>query len=221
MPVILLIRHGQASFGATDYDVLSDLGAEQLTALHRSLRDESNVQALVTGDLRRQRDSARPWTRDGAALAIDDRWNEYDSDDVMRAYGESQVSLEAPEGERHAATSRQFQEALDVGLAKWVRARESSDAAESWTAFQSRCIGALHDLAATLGRGETGLAFTSGGVVAACAAALLDAPDEVFITLNRTAVNAGVTKVLVGARGLSLASYNEHSHLRAAQVTYR
>ena len=114
MPVILLIRHGQASFGATDYDVLSDLGAEQLTALHRSLRDETNVQALVSGDLRRQRDSARPWTRDGAALAIDDRWNEYDSDDVIRAYGESEVSFEASEGERHAATSRQFQEALDV-----------------------------------------------------------------------------------------------------------
>jgi len=190
MPVILLIRHGQASFGATDYDMLSDLGAAQLTALHRSLRNETNVQALVSGDLRRQRDQRQ---------TVDTRRR----------------------GERHAATSRQFQEALDVGLAKWLRARESSDAAEPWTAFRSRCIGALHDLAATLGRGETGLAFMSGGVLAACAAALLDAPDEVFITLNRTAVNAGVTKVLVGARGLSLASYNEHSHLRAAQVTYR
>jgi hypothetical protein len=26
MPTVLLVRHGQASFGAADYDVLSDLG---------------------------------------------------------------------------------------------------------------------------------------------------------------------------------------------------
>ena len=29
MGIVLLVRHGQASFGADDYDVLSDLGVEQ------------------------------------------------------------------------------------------------------------------------------------------------------------------------------------------------
>ena len=33
MPSILLVRHAQASFGAADYDVLSERGHEQVTAL--------------------------------------------------------------------------------------------------------------------------------------------------------------------------------------------
>ena len=33
MSTLYLIRHGQASFGAEDYDVLSALGAEQARAL--------------------------------------------------------------------------------------------------------------------------------------------------------------------------------------------
>ncbi|MEC8667907.1 MAG: histidine phosphatase family protein, partial [Pseudomonadota bacterium] len=33
MPTLYLIRHGQASFGADDYDVLSPIGHEQARAL--------------------------------------------------------------------------------------------------------------------------------------------------------------------------------------------
>ena len=39
MGQILLVRHGQASWGAADYDVLSDLGEEQGTAVGRALAD--------------------------------------------------------------------------------------------------------------------------------------------------------------------------------------
>ena len=59
VPVVLLVRHGQASFGADDYDVLSDLGREQAQlaageVARRGLRDP----VLVCGSLRRQRDTA-------------------------------------------------------------------------------------------------------------------------------------------------------------------
>ena len=37
MGVVLLVRHGQASFGAADYDVLSDNGSQQSRLLGRSL----------------------------------------------------------------------------------------------------------------------------------------------------------------------------------------
>jgi hypothetical protein len=77
-------------------------------------------------------------------------------------------------------------------------------------------------VAAALGSGETAIAFTSGGVIAACALAVLGVPDDAFVALNRVAVNGAVTKVISGRRGLSLVSYNEHGHLeRDGLVTYR
>ena len=37
MSVLLLVRHGQASWGSADYDVLSDLGHEQSRLLGKHL----------------------------------------------------------------------------------------------------------------------------------------------------------------------------------------
>ena len=38
MAVVYLVRHGQASFGAADYDVLSDAGRRQAAVLGRGAR---------------------------------------------------------------------------------------------------------------------------------------------------------------------------------------
>src|SRR4051812_30533219 len=59
MPIVLLVRHGQASFGGDDYDRLSDLGREQSQATGRWLRHrELRRPVVVHGSLRRQRDTA-------------------------------------------------------------------------------------------------------------------------------------------------------------------
>ena len=60
MGMVLLVRHGQASFGAEDYDVLSEAGVAQSKRLGAWLR-EAAVQpaALVHGAMRRQRDTAK------------------------------------------------------------------------------------------------------------------------------------------------------------------
>jgi hypothetical protein len=42
------------------------------------------------------------------------------------------------------------------------------------------------------------------------------APEQLatlWAALNRVSVNTGVTKVIAGKRGLSLSTYNEHTHL--------
>ena len=49
--------------------------------------------------------------------------------------------------------------------------------------------------------------------------------DRAFVPLNRVSVNTSITKVIVGSRGKTLVSYNDHSHLEDAGVddlvTYR
>ena len=53
MGSIYLIRHGQASFGADDYDVLSPVGVEQAQVLGRHLADLGIAfDRCIAGDLR-------------------------------------------------------------------------------------------------------------------------------------------------------------------------
>ena len=59
MGVVLLVRHGQASFGADDYDVLSETGWEQSRLLGAWLADRKVVPDVIwRGDMRRHRETA-------------------------------------------------------------------------------------------------------------------------------------------------------------------
>jgi broad specificity phosphatase PhoE len=223
MPVVLLIRHAQASFGEVDYDALSDVGIAQVGALHRSLTRRGIVaDRVVTGSLRRQLDTARPWA---SAATVDARWNEYDANDVLSHHSTSKARpSRAATDPGQPISSREFQVVLDEALGEWVDAAARSRCAQPWPDFVARAEAALADLVAGLGSGETALVFTSSGVIAALAASLIDAPDRAFVPLNRASVNAAITKVIVGGRGRTLITYNDHSHLeevRSDLVTYR
>lgn len=206
MAVVLLVRHGQASFGAEDYDVLSGVGHEQAAVVGRELaRRGLRDPLLVCGTLRRQRGTA-----DGLGLgqpAVDGRWDEYDHLGLLERY-----PVPAPPD----GSSRGVQVALDAALDAWVR-----DPAGSWGAFSG---GAADALAEVAGAGRDAVVVSSGGVVAAVAARLLGGGPETVVALNRVSVNAGVTKVVVGRSGASLVSYNDHAHFEGADrrlLTYR
>jgi broad specificity phosphatase PhoE len=224
MGTILLVRHSQASFGSGDYDVLSDLGVRQTQALHESLEQRGvRASALVSGSLRRQIDTARPWRDAGAKLRTDPRWDEYDAAAVLDAHGVGMASLERrADDPTPPLSSREFQAILDRALRGWVAAGADSSDSASWAAFRASATGALEVLAAELSSGETGLAFTSGGVIAAICVAVLGLDEQSFVALNRVAVNAAVTKLVTGRSGTTLISFNEHAHLeREGLVTYR
>lgn len=216
MGVLLLVRHGQASFGADDYDVLSPLGAEQARALAARLAPAAGaVRRVVSGGLQRQRSTAtellRAWDREPGELVVDPRWDEYDALDVL-------TGLEVPSGS--PSDGRAFQALLDTGLARWTSGEHDAEYREPWPAFSARVRAALAD--ASAGPGTT-VAVASAGSVAVACAAVLDAPPPVWQALARTAVNAAVTKVVTGRSGTSLVSVNDHAHLEhdPRLVTYR
>jgi broad specificity phosphatase PhoE len=227
VPVVLLIRHAQASFGTANYDSLSGRGLAQVHVLHRALKRRGIVaDRIVSGSLQRQRDTARPWTDAvGAATTIDDRWNEYDDDDVLSHHSSSHLRLARTAADvAPSPSSREFQLVLDQALQGWVDAGASGAAARTWPRFLGDVNGALDGLASGLGDSGTGLVFTSSGVIAALAASLIGLPDRAFVPFNRVSVNTSITKVIVGSRGKTLISYNDHSHLEDAGdhlVTYR
>ena len=93
---LLLVRHGQASFGAADYDRLSDLGHRQCVRLGQYLRERgARFEAVVTGTLKRHTQS---WQGIAEGLHLPhDTWqdalpwpglNEYDSEAVIAYFGD-------------------------------------------------------------------------------------------------------------------------------------
>ena len=121
MPTVLLVRHAQASFGSADYDVLSEVGQRQVDALAARGIDAARV---VTGSLRRQRDTARGWS-----ASVDPRWNEYDYADVLSHHSTTPARVEHEPGVEDRLSSREFQVLLDAALREWVLAGEDSPCA--------------------------------------------------------------------------------------------
>ena len=225
MPSILLIRHGQASFGSADYDALSPAGHRQAEAIARELgRDERPVSRIVSGSLRRQRETAAPAASLlGLPVEIDPRFDEYEMDDIMSAHSNTGVRTNTRPGAKQV-TSAEFQRALEPGMRSWIAAGHAGGAAETWPQFAARTRAALTELAEGLPSGTTALAFTSAGVIAALCVSILQIPGETVVVLNRVAVNGAITLVASGRSGLSLISFNEYRHLEhdpTASVTLR
>jgi broad specificity phosphatase PhoE len=226
VPSILLVRHAQGSFGGENYDVLSDTGREQAELLAADLvRRGVRPVKVLTGALARQRDTAMPIAAAaGCPVEVDERWHEYESEDILAHHSSAQASLERHGDDAPQLTSREFQQLLDAALLAWIAASDGGPAAEPYPVFAARVHAALEDLAGSLGQGETAVACTSGGPLAAVCVALLGLPPTHFVPFNRVAVNTGVTKVITGRRGMTLVTFNEHGHLErpdGALVTYR
>jgi broad specificity phosphatase PhoE len=215
---IYLVRHGQASFGASDYDALSPRGFEQSTVVGAELlRRAVSFTRIRSGTLARQRDTAATALKvlgTDVSVVEDPRWNEYDHVDIARHHAGG-----APQED-----SRAYQGVLDAALTAWTTAGAGGPCAETWPAFLERCRSALADLVASLGKGEHAVVFTSGGVIATICGSLLGTPEAGLLKLNRVTVNGGITKLVSGRGGVTMLSFNEHPHFEAdaaSLLTYR
>jgi broad specificity phosphatase PhoE len=219
--VVLLVRHGQASWGAEDYDELSSLGEQQSRTLGGALATRGvRPDVVVRGAMKRHRQTAEA-TVEAAGWTVpvleDGGWNEFDHRQMLELH-----PREVGEGEdlTRAAFQRWFEEATR----RWTSGRHADEYDESFTAFGERVESALRRAAASLEAKQTAVVFTSGGPIAWTAAALLGGGADVWTALNPVVVNASVTKVVVGRRGTTLVSFNDHSHLEggdASLLSYR
>jgi broad specificity phosphatase PhoE len=179
---------------------------------------------VVTGSLRRQRDTAAPLAEAaGLEPVIDPRLDEYDDRDILTHYAQKPVGLERQPGDE-AISSRDFQLILNQALARWIAAGQDSPCREPWPVFARRVRSALDAAAGGVTKGQTALIVSSGGAIAALTAALLQLPPEALVAFNHVSINTGLTKVTVGRGGTTLISSNEHAHLDEADpalISYR
>lgn len=239
MTTILLARHGQASFGQENYDQLSELGSMQARLLGKHYANtQRRIDAIFTGSLSRQRDSARYFWEtyqpsvvassevpildieapDSYVLSVFDEFNHKDVFIKSDPTFTSQAAMAAEIAKAEAPKMR-LAELFDRAMQRWHGGDYDDDYVESWPQFNVRAQQALEQIRTQitqlnhLGDDSTVLVFTSGGVIAAITAQLLQQGSQIAYQLNKSLVNTGVTAITVPDQIPRLLSLNEYSHL--------
>ncbi|HKY57119.1 MAG TPA: histidine phosphatase family protein [Aeromicrobium sp.] len=233
MSVLLLVRHGQASFGKRNYDALSDVGHEQARILGAALAARGvRPTRIVTGGMRRHAETAEGILAGldsadlgGPELVVDDGWDEFNFDHVIQVHKplyRSKALMFADFARTPAAERRaRFQALFEEATSRWSGGDGDDEYEESFPAFAQRVDTAL-ERTVTDAEG-TVLVVSSGGPVGLVASRLLAGDGSLWASLNRVAVNTGVTKLVTGRSGVTLSTYNDHSHLEHDRglITYR
>lgn len=226
MGTLYLVRHGQASFGADDYDQLSELGQRQSVQLGRHWAERGLAfDAVIIGTLRRH---LQTWAgiAKGAGLDLEPlAWpglNEYDSEAVIRAI--HPAPLERPRSAADTPESyRQHFRLLRDGLEQWMAGTVSPAGMPDYAEFAGSVVAAL-DHVRTHHHGQNVLLVSSGGPISIAVGHVLGLSPEATIELNMRIRNSAVTEFQFNPKRHTLLTYNTLPHLDAPEyrdwVTY-
>lgn len=236
MGSIYLIRHGQASFGADDYDVLSPNGHRQAQVLGAHLAELGlTFDRCIAGSLRRQQNTAQTALAQFAeqgmptpALETDPAFNEFDAEAVIRGLLPAMLADEpdALEVMRNVAHNRaEFQRLFALIIGRWLGGQHDAPAMQSWLAFVAQVKSGLDSILDQAGPNDRIAVFTSGGTITALLHLITQMPASQAFELNWQIVNTSLNHLKFRGREVSLASFNSHAHLQLMKapelITYR
>ena len=226
MGTLYLVRHGQASLGAADYDQLSDLGLRQSQRLGEAFAERGlQFDAVLRGGLKRH---AQTWAGIAASLSAGRAgalpeatvWsglNEYDSDALLHSLqpGVRERPL-TPEAYRaHFRLLRQ-------SLLQWAEGTLHPPGMPAYSAFVAGVCGALDHVRAHCSGNV--LIVSSGGPISTIMGHLLGTTPETTVELNLRIRNSSVTELASNPKRHMLVTYNTLPHLDdpqyASWVTY-
>lgn len=239
MAILTLIRHGQASFLAANYDRLSPLGERQSAILGQYwAANRIQFDRIYCGPAQRHLGTMRHACQAlrGAGFTPPDplplpEADEYDGIEVMRQFlptvaerhedvRQMEAQFRASADKSHAAPifERLFQRVTRL----WAAGELHSPAVESWQEFCARVDRGIENIRAAAPKNANIAVFTSGGVIAAAVRSTLQLTPERTLELSWTSRNASFTEFLFSGDRFSLHSFNNIPHLNSADlVTYR
>jgi broad specificity phosphatase PhoE len=224
MARLLLVRHGQASYGEADYDRLSARGEDQARALGRFLATEQ-LDALYVGPLRRQRDTAARAAEtgalpDAAALAA---LAEYPGFELVTKLLPRLVAEDASFAELMTRPSRALADrAFHAILGRWSRDEWTSEGVERIGEFVARVRGALEHVLAAARSGGRVAVVTSAGPIGVAVGLVLGLDAERMVRQSKLVRNASITELVFRTSGdavawhpdrISLLGFNHVGHL--------
>lgn len=236
MSSIHLVRHGQASIHADDYDQLSDLGKAQSRALghwwaERGLR----VDALYVGPQRRHAEteaSMRAGALEGGLrLPEAEPLPGVGEMDASSIFSEAlqRVTVAAPDLRdqlRAGSLTEEGRLAMRhmAGISaklfeRWAEDDPGVEMEETYGAFERRVVDAVQGVMKEQRRGKQVAIITSGGpICVALKLALNVAPPKAFQHLA-VIYNASLTELKYTENALTLACFNAAGHLSPKQLT--
>jgi len=218
MSELYLVRHAQASFGAKNYDQLSELGHRQSRWLGDYLKQRKiEFDCFVVGDMHRHHQ-----TMDGisAGLGVDtsDRLvipglNEYDFQNILDIYSDNHADdpLIDKIQQQPKDTKSHFR-LLQKALTLWAKG-QLSGVTETWIEFRARLQSAQRQIRSLANSSRKVLAIGSGGSISAFVGDVLSIPDENIFDLNLQYRNTAISHFYFDSKKLNLSSFNGLPHL--------
>ncbi len=222
---LLLVRHGQASYGAADYDNLSERGHLQARRLGEWLAGGGHrFRTVIVGGMRRHLQTAEGVAAAFAARGLDlpepiadAGFAEFDHHAVFSTWLERNADDPVAIASR-SGDPRDVGAMLQASLLAWAR-DELPGLPESWDAFGHRVHAAGERLQALAGDGEA-LVLSSGGVISRLAQLALDVPDARAVELNLSLRNSAVSEFHPHRGRLRMGSWNALPHLHGERALW-
>lgn len=235
MSEMIMIRHGQASFGGETYDRISPMGIAQSRACAAFFHNSGyRFNALFSGTLQRQKESASAfidyYKETGSAIPYADpmeELNEHKSEEIIRAVLPLVIKDDPSVSEDAAklmSSRTSFQRVYERVMLRWVSGADDIPGLQRWDEFKAGVKAVIDSITGSAERGSTIAVFTSGGVIAASVQMALSIPDENAIRLSWHIANGSLTRYKFSSSGFALASFNCFSHLEREgkeMLTYR
>lgn len=224
MSEIYFVRHGQASFGSSNYDQLSELGHQQARLLGEYfLQRGVQFDRILTGDMVRHRETA-----EGICVGLGsvdtgfevfNELNEFDFHAILGAFLAQFPEEALPE----KPVVSDFFKRLKRAIVLWSQGGLQGELPETWQAFEQRLLDVRQHIM-TQYKGQRVLAVSSGGAIAMLVRQLLQAPSETMVELNLQTRNTAIIHCVFNQHNMRLSSFNGVPHLdtleRQSLITY-
>ncbi|MCK9984751.1 MAG: hypothetical protein AzoDbin1_01223 [Azoarcus sp.] len=217
MSVLILMRHGQASFGETHYDTLSTLGRQQARATGHWLRERAETLTSIRhGPRARQVDTA------GLVVEAADFGLSPEQVTGLDEFAEGEEVLAAaaalfgrPMSGPEAPARREQLRCYEAAYEAWSRGELDIPGRASYGEFRSDVRQWLRDVVAVPAApsGQRILAVTSAGVIAAAVCDVLGLPEAQWCALVRVINNASTTELVFSQGRVALRTFNSAAHL--------
>ena len=239
MSVLTLVRHGQASYMAEDYDRLSPLGEEQARKLGEFwARHKISFDLCYHGPAKRHRHTAEiaaevvvsagmPWPEMRAVPELD----EFDAFRVMQVMMPRLIEADPVirdmnddfrRSQQSPEAGRKLQKLFEAVSRRWCSGEFDMPEVESWAQFRMRVQAGVSQMRKDAGSGKNVVAITSGGPISATVADVMNLAPLVAIELLWLSRNCSFAEFLFSGDRYTMHSFNSIAHFDDRRLlTYR
>jgi len=220
MGKIILIRHGKASFGESDYDQLSKMGKYQAKVTGLYLKKAQIIPtAIYSGTMKRQQETAEIAKKYGLlspSVQINPFFNEYDYQAIIDSHLDGLIASDpsvSTDLENAFNDIKTFRNVFSKLLERWVSGKYNIDGNETFNDYLQRINSGIHYIMQNQDEKDIALVFTSGGFISTSMHLILGLQPLEALKLGWRIYNCSVTSFFCLNTDYQLDAFNSAGHL--------